>query len=66
MTNAKLIGPALPNIPWEEHPHGCDEVVWRSKRNPIITRDAVPDANSIFNSAIVPFERRFCRRISLR
>jgi len=59
MSNAKLIGPALPNIPWEEHPHGYDKVVWRSKRNPIITRDAVPHVNSIFNSAIVPFEGGF-------
>lgn len=59
MSNAKLIGPALPNIPWEERPHGYDEVVWRSKRNPIITRDAVPDTNSIFNSAIVPFKSGF-------
>ena len=59
MTNTKLFGPVLPNIPWEERPHGYNEVVWRSKRNPIITRDAVPDANSIFNSAIVPFENGF-------
>ncbi|GAG95960.1 unnamed protein product, partial [marine sediment metagenome] len=35
------------------------EVVWRSEKNPIITRDAVPDTNSIFNSAIVPFEDGF-------
>jgi beta-1,4-mannooligosaccharide/beta-1,4-mannosyl-N-acetylglucosamine phosphorylase len=59
VSTARLIGPELPNIPWEERPQGCHEVVWRSARNPIITRDAVPDANSIFNSAVVPFEGRF-------
>ncbi len=31
------------------------DVIWRSGRNPIITRAAVPGANSIFNSAVVPF-----------
>jgi len=55
----ELVVPELPNIPWEERPAGCQEVVWRSEKNPIITRDAVPDANSIFNSAVVPFEGGF-------
>jgi beta-1,4-mannooligosaccharide/beta-1,4-mannosyl-N-acetylglucosamine phosphorylase len=55
----KLLGPELPNIPWEERPEGCSQVVWRSERNPIITREAVPDANSIFNSAVVPFQDGF-------
>ncbi|MBC7221427.1 glycoside hydrolase family 130 protein [Candidatus Bipolaricaulota bacterium] len=59
MPQAKLVGPALPNIPWEDRPQGCSDVVWRSNRNPIITRAAVPQANSIFNSAIVPFEGGF-------
>ena len=31
------------------------DVVWRSSRNPIIPRDLIPRANSIFNSAVVPF-----------
>jgi beta-1,4-mannooligosaccharide/beta-1,4-mannosyl-N-acetylglucosamine phosphorylase len=55
----EAVGSELPNIPWEERPPGCSEVVWRSARNPIITRDAVPDANSIFNSAVVPFGAGF-------
>lgn len=33
--------------------------MWRSARNPIITRAAVPSANSIFNSAVVPFGNGF-------
>ena len=43
-------------IPWEDRPAGTTDVVWRSSLNPILTRDAVPGANSIFNSAVVPFE----------
>ena len=42
-------------IPWEDRPRGYDDVLWRSSRNPIVTRDDVPRANSIFNSAVVPF-----------
>ena len=43
-------------IPWEDRPMGCSDVVWRYSENPIIARDAIPCANSIFNSAVVPFE----------
>jgi beta-1,4-mannooligosaccharide/beta-1,4-mannosyl-N-acetylglucosamine phosphorylase len=52
---ATIIGPALPNIPWEERPRDCSELVWRSNRNPIIPRNLLPDSNSIFNSAVVSF-----------
>jgi len=48
-----------PAIPWEERPAGTSDVLWRSSRNPIVTRDAVPRANSIFNSAVVAFEDGF-------
>jgi len=47
------------NIPWEERPAGCSDVVWRYSKNPVIPRDLIPDSNSIFNSAVVPFEDRF-------
>jgi len=46
-------------IPWEERPPGSTATLWRSSRNPIIGRDHVPRSNSIFNSAIVPFEEGF-------
>ena len=42
-------------IPWEERPAGCNDVMWRFSRNPIIGRYAIPTSNSIFNSAVVPF-----------
>lgn len=49
----------LPNIPWEERPTGCCEVVWRYSANPIIPRNLIPSSNSIFNSAVVPFNGNF-------
>ncbi|MGP3778105.1 glycoside hydrolase family 130 protein [Halanaerobium saccharolyticum] len=55
----KIYGESLPNIPWEEKPVDCDNVVWRSKKNPIIPRDATPNSNSIFNSAVVPYKEGF-------
>jgi beta-1,4-mannooligosaccharide/beta-1,4-mannosyl-N-acetylglucosamine phosphorylase len=47
--------PLAAPVPWEERPAGSSAVVWRSDRNPIIARDQIPRANSIFNSAVVPF-----------
>jgi len=55
MSRVKIIGPELPNIPWEERPKDCQDVVWRYSENPIIPRDLIPSSNSIFNSAVVPF-----------
>jgi beta-1,4-mannooligosaccharide/beta-1,4-mannosyl-N-acetylglucosamine phosphorylase len=43
----KIYGESLPNIPWEEKPANCDNVVWRSKKNPIIPRDATPNSNML-------------------
>ncbi len=54
-----IIGPGLPNIPWEERPAGCNDLVWRSARNPIIPRNLTSTSNSIFNSAVVPFKEKF-------
>ena len=54
-----IIGPDLPNIPWEDRPADCTEVLWRYSQNPIITRDAIPACNSIFNSAVTPFGDKF-------
>lgn len=53
---AKIIGNKLPNMPWENKPEGCKAPVWRYSGNPIIKRDAIPTSNSIFNSAVIPFE----------
>ena len=55
----KILGSSLPNIPWEDKPAACKDVVWRSSLNPIVPKDAIPCANSIFNSAVVPFKDGF-------
>ncbi len=55
-----LIHPSsIPGLPWEERPEGCQDVVWRSNRNPIIPRNLIPHANSIFNSAVIPYQDAF-------
>lgn len=46
-------------MPWEERPKDYSEVIWRSEKNPIIPRDLIPSSNSIFNSAVVPFNGEF-------
>lgn len=57
--SSTIVGPALPNIPWQDKPAGCSSVVWRYSRNPVIPRDPFPTANSVFNSAAVPFQGKF-------
>ena len=56
---AKIIGKELANIPWQEKPQDYPRPVWRYTENPIIDRYAIPTSNSIFNSAVVPFEDGF-------
>jgi beta-1,4-mannooligosaccharide/beta-1,4-mannosyl-N-acetylglucosamine phosphorylase len=59
MSGQTILGSALPNIPWEEKPKGHRYTVWRYSKNPIIPRDLIPSSNSIFNSAVVPFNGEF-------
>lgn len=68
---AKLIESSLPPLraamPWQDKPElselglpeGFDLPAWRYSDNPIIDRHAIPSANSVFNSAVVPFEDGF-------
>ena len=58
-TQSIVVGEALPNIPWEDPPRDSQPVIWRSSRNPIIPRDLIPTSNSIFNSAVVPYQGAF-------
>src|SRR3954471_7397643 len=52
-------GAPLPNIPWQPRPANESGVVWRYSNNPVIPRNLFPTANSIFNSAVVPFRGKF-------
>ena len=53
---AKIIGRDLPGMPWQEPGNTEKLPVWRYHANPIIERFATKNSNSIFNSAVVPFE----------
>ncbi|GAF01554.1 glycoside hydrolase family 130 protein [Saccharicrinis fermentans] len=46
-------------IPWQEKPEGSKDVMWRYSENPIIGRYETATSNSIFNSAVVPYEDGF-------
>ncbi len=53
---AKIIGNAIPNLPWQDKPQGYTDPVWRYTNNPIIGRNGNKRSNSVFNSAVVPFK----------
>lgn len=53
---AKIIGNALPNIPWQDKPANTKGAIWRYDNNPVINRDQQKNSNSIFNSAVIPWE----------
>ena len=55
----KIVGEALPNIPWEDKPAGCKDVMWRYSSNPVIDWNPIPCAARIFNSAVVPYNGEF-------
>jgi len=59
MKKQTILSGNLPNIPWEEKPENCNDVVWRYSKNPVIPRDIIPCANSVLNSAAIPFENGF-------
>lgn len=55
----KVFGEKIHNLPWENKPQGCREVVWRYSKNPIIKRNPILKGSRIFNSAIVPYKNEF-------
>ena len=55
----KIIGNELKNIPWQNRPENCNDVLWRYHDNPVIPRNLIPCSNSIFNSAVVSFNGEF-------
>jgi beta-1,4-mannooligosaccharide/beta-1,4-mannosyl-N-acetylglucosamine phosphorylase len=59
MPHVSVVGQSLINLPWEDRPAACRDVVWRYSANPIIPRDAIPTSNSIFNSAVVVYQDGF-------
>ena len=39
-------------IPWEERPVGCTDVMWRYSQNPVIGRYHIPSSNSIMTRVL--------------
>jgi beta-1,4-mannooligosaccharide/beta-1,4-mannosyl-N-acetylglucosamine phosphorylase len=56
---ATILGTAVPNLPWENKPAGCRDVVWRYSGNPIIGWNPVGRVARVFNSAAIPYEGGF-------
>jgi len=52
----RVLAPALPDMPWQEKPAGSTEAMWRYTENPVLKRHPIPCAQSIYNSAVIPFE----------
>lgn len=60
MSNVKLYGESLPNIPWQKRPADIRNApVWRYTGNPVVRRDPIPGVARIFNSAVVPVDGKF-------
>ena len=60
MSDVKIIGPAVPNVPWQDRPEGIkDAPIWRYTENPIIGRNPVKGVARIFNSAVMPYNGEF-------
>jgi beta-1,4-mannooligosaccharide/beta-1,4-mannosyl-N-acetylglucosamine phosphorylase len=53
-----IIGEPLPNIPWQNRPKGCTDVVWRYDKNPVIGTDVL-NGLRVFNSAVIPYKGEF-------
>ncbi len=59
MTDLKIHGEALPNIPWQERPAGNQDALWRYSENPVVPARAIPASTYIHNSAVIPFQGAF-------
>lgn len=44
-------GDTQQEMPWQERPRNCDQVVWRFSRNPVVRRDPFPTANRVLPCA---------------
>ena len=66
MSEVKIIGDAVKNMPWQEGPAEFSGApVWRYGENPIIGRNPVKEVARIFNSAVLllrPFPWSASRR----
>ncbi len=55
----QIVGESIPNLPWEERPQGCSDIVWRFSKNPLIGWNPILKAARIFNSAVISYKSEF-------
>lgn len=60
MNQVKIIGNAIPNMPWQDAPAKPRLLpLWRYSKNPITSRNPIPGVARIFNSSVLPYENAF-------
>lgn len=55
----KILSKGIKNIPWQDKPENCQDIVWRHKENPLIGWNPTPSTARIYNSSVVPYEGGF-------
>lgn len=55
-TEVKIFCENLPNIPWEDRSSECNAAVWRYSNNPVIGRNPILSAPTVYNSAVIAYE----------
>jgi beta-1,4-mannooligosaccharide/beta-1,4-mannosyl-N-acetylglucosamine phosphorylase len=59
MSTIEITGPIIENLPWQDRPVDCTDVVWRYDQNPIIGWNPTRKTARIFNSAVLPYGAGF-------
>ena len=54
-----IVGPNIPNLPWQPRAAGDPDLVWRYDANPVIGRRSLQRVTGIYNSAVVPWQDGF-------
>ena len=57
--STEIIGPSVPNMPWQDRPTGSSDVMWRFDQNPIMGPREIPCALGVYNSGLLPYEGGF-------
>ncbi len=55
----RVLSSSIANLPWEERPKGCSDVLWRYSGNPVVPARAIAASSYVHNSAVIDFEGRF-------
>ena len=55
MSIVRIIGEKLDNIPWQDKPVGCEDIIWRHAENPIVQWNPTKKTARVFNSAVIQY-----------